>query len=66
MRMKKIGAELILTVIIIPVIAWMITSIISLQNSYAELSLKTEFNKEMLSGIKEDVEFIRQKLMEKQ
>lgn len=60
--MRKIGAEFILTVVFFPVIAWSISSIMSLQNSYASLKERSEIREETLKEIKEDVKFIREKL----
>ena len=62
MNLKTIGAEVILTVIIVPVIVWIIASILSLQCSFAEVKEKTDYNKETLQEIKQNVEYIRQKL----
>ena len=63
--MKKIGAEFILSVIIIPVIAWVIASIIELKNLYAQVEVKSVTNKDDIQEIKEDVKFIRNYLLEK-
>lgn len=56
--MKKIGAEVILTVIILPFLVWVVTSIYDLQaasgNSEADIK-----------EIKEDVKFIREYLITK-
>ena len=62
MNLKTVGAEVILTVIIVPVIGWIIASIISLQSSFAEVKERADYNKETLREIKQNVEYIRQKL----
>lgn len=62
MNLKTVGAEVILTAIFLPIAAWLITSIIGLQNSYAELKTRTDIREETLKEIKEDVKFIREKL----
>lgn len=61
----KIGAEVILTAIFLPIAAWSISSIISLQSSYASLKERSDIREETLKEIKEDVKFIREKLEEK-
>lgn len=63
--MKKLGAEFILSVIFLPIAAWSISSIISLQSSYASLKERSDIREETLKEIKEDVKFIREKLEEK-
>ena len=63
--MKKLGAEFILGVIFIPIAAWSISSIISLQSSYASLKERSDIREETLKEIKDDVKFIREKLEEK-
>lgn len=63
--MKKLGAEFILGVIFLPIAAWSISSIISLQSSYASLKERSDIREETLKEIKEDVKFIREKLEEK-
>ena len=60
--MKKLGAEFILGVIFLPIAAWSISSIISLQSSYASLKERSDIREETLKEIKEDVKFIREKL----
>lgn len=62
---KVIGAEVILTAIFLPIAAWSISSIISLQSSYASLKERSDIREETLKEIKEDVKFIREKLEEK-
>ena len=62
---KVIGAELILTAIFLPIAAWSISSIISLQSSYASLKERSDIREETLKEIKDDVKFIREKLEEK-
>jgi len=62
---KKLGAEFILGVIFLPIAAWSISSIISLQSSYASLKERSDIREETLKEIKEDVKFIREKLEEK-
>lgn len=62
--MKKLAAEVILTAIFLPVCAWAISSIISLQSSYASLKERSDIREETLKEIKEDVKFIREKLEE--
>lgn len=62
---KVIGAEIILTAIFLPIAAWSISSIISLQSSYASLKERSDIREETLKEIKEDVKFIREKLEEK-
>lgn len=59
---KVIGAEVILTAIFLPIAAWCITSIISLQSSYASLKERSDIREDTLKEIKEDVRFIRQQL----
>lgn len=59
---KVIGAEVILTAIFLPIAAWAISSIISLQNSYASLKERSDIREETLKEIKEDVKFIREHL----
>jgi len=59
---KVIGAEVILTAIFLPIAAWSISSIISLQSSYASLKERSDIREETLKEIKEDVKFIREKL----
>lgn len=59
---KAIGAEVILTAIFLPIAAWSISSIISLQSSYASLKERSDIREETLKEIKEDVKFIREKL----
>ncbi len=63
--MKKLGAEFILGVIFLPIAAWSISSIVSLQSSYASLKERSDIREETLKEIKEDVKFIREKLEEK-
>ena len=63
--MKKLGAEFILGAIFLPIAAWSISSIISLQSSYASLKERSDIREETLKEIKEDVKFIREKLEEK-
>jgi hypothetical protein len=60
--MRKIGAEFILSMMVIPVLAWAITSIISLQSSFASLKERSDIREETLKEIKDDVKFIRQQL----
>ena len=60
--MKKLGAEFILGVIFLPIAAWSISSIISLQSSYASLKERSDIREETLKEIKDDVKFIREKL----
>ena len=60
--MKKLGAEFILGVIFLPIAAWSISSIISLQSSYASLKERSDIREETLKEIKEDVKFIREHL----
>lgn len=60
--MKKLGAEFILGVIFLPIAAWSISSIISLQSSYASLKERSDIREETLKEIKDDVKFIRQQL----
>ena len=62
---KVIGAEIILTAIFLPIAAWSISSIISLQSSYASLKERSDIREETLKEIKDDVKFIREKLEEK-
>lgn len=62
---KVIGAEVILTAIFLPIAAWSISSIISLQSSYASLKERSDIREETLKEIKDDVKFIREKLEEK-
>lgn len=62
---RTIGAEVILTAIFLPIAAWSISSIISLQSSYASLKERSDIREETLKEIKEDVKFIREKLEEK-
>lgn len=59
---RTIGAEVILTAIFLPIAAWSISSIISLQSSYASLKERSDIREETLKEIKEDVKFIREKL----
>jgi len=59
---KKLGAEFILGVIFLPIAAWSISSIISLQSSYASLKERSDIREETLKEIKDDVKFIREKL----
>lgn len=59
---RTIGAEIILTAIFLPICAWAITSIVSLQSSYASLKERSDIREETLKEIKEDVKFIREKL----
>lgn len=56
--MKKIGAEVILTVILLPFLIWIVTNIFSLQAS-------TGNTEENIKEIKEDLRFIREYLIEK-
>ena len=63
--MKKLGAEFILGVIVLPIVAWIIAGIITLQNSYAQLKERSDIREQTLNEIREDVRFIREKLMEK-
>lgn len=63
--MKKLGAEFILGVMILPFFAWIVSTVITLQNSYAELRTRSEIREETLKEIKEDVKFIREKLEER-
>ena len=60
--MKKLAAEVILTAIFLPIAAWSISSIISLQSSYASLKERSDIREETLKEIKEDVKFIREHL----
>jgi phosphate/sulfate permease len=62
MSFKKIGAELILSAILVPILAWFFASIIALQNSYATLKERSDIREETLREIKDDVKFIRQQL----
>lgn len=62
MSFKKIGAELILSAIIVPILAWFFASIIALQSSYATLKERSDIREETLREIKDDVKFIREQL----
>ncbi len=62
MSFKKIGAELILSAILVPILAWFFASIIALQNSYATLKERSDIREETLREIKDDVKFIREQL----
>ena len=62
--MKKIGAEFILGAITIPILAWVFGSIIDLKNTYAQVQIKSETNKDDIQEIKSDVKFIRNYLLE--
>lgn len=62
MSFKKIGAELIISAILVPILAWFFASIIALQNSYATLKERSDIREETLREIKDDVKFIRQQL----
>jgi phosphate/sulfate permease len=62
MSFKKIGAELILSAILVPILAWFFASIIALQSSYATLKERSDIREETLREIKDDVKFIRQQL----
>jgi hypothetical protein len=56
---RKIGAEAILTTMILPVIAWMVISIIDLKNSYAKIETKGSFDSETIQEIKQDVKELK-------
>ena len=60
--MRKLGSEVILTAIFLPIIAWILSSLIALQSSYATLKERSDLREETLKEIKEDVKFIRQQL----
>lgn len=62
MSIRKIGAEIILSAILVPLLAWVLTSVIALQNSYATLKERSDLREETLREIKDDVKFIRQQL----
>lgn len=62
MSFKKIGAELILSAILVPIFAWFFASIIALQSSYATLKERSDIREETLREIKDDVKFIREQL----
>lgn len=62
MSFKKIGAELILSAILVPILAWFFASIIALQSSYATLKERSDIREETLREIKDDVKFIREQL----
>jgi sensor domain CHASE-containing protein len=62
MNLRKIGSEIILTAILIPILAWILTSVIALQSSYATLKERSDLREETLKEIKDDVKFIRQQL----
>jgi mannitol-specific phosphotransferase system IIBC component len=65
MNPKKVGAEAILAVIITPLVAWIITSIIELKSTYAQEQVKIDSNKDDIQEIKSDVKYIRNYLLEK-
>lgn len=56
--MKKLGAEMILTVMIIPFVIWVTSSIFDLQAS------SSNYEQDMRE-VKEDVKFIREYLINK-
>lgn len=62
MNLKKLGSEVILTAIFLPILAWFFASIIALQSSYATLKERSDIREETLKEIKDDVKFIRQQL----
>ena len=59
--MKRVGAEAILTAIIIPIIIWFAGFVVSSYNSFAEV----QNIKEDIRSIKEDTNYIRNYLLEK-
>ena len=60
--MKKLGAEAILSAILLPFVVWIVSNMYELKSAYAEVKQKNDYNKEMLLEIKQNVEYIRQKM----
>jgi hypothetical protein len=60
-KLKTLGADAILTAMIIPFIAWFISFIVDTKQAIASIGS----TKEDIQEIKDDVKFIRQYLMEK-
>jgi hypothetical protein len=59
---KKLGAEAILSAILLPFVVWIVSNMYELKSAYAEVKQKNDYNKEMLLEIKQNVEYIRQKM----
>lgn len=62
--MKKLGAEVILSTMVLPILAWALFSILELRSSYASLKERSDIREETLKEIKDDVKYIRE-IMEK-
>ena len=60
--MKKLGAEAILSAILLPFVVWIVANIYDLKSAYAEVKQRNDYNRETLIEIKQNVEYIRQKL----
>lgn len=60
-KLKTLGADAILTAMIIPFIAWFISFIVDTKQAIASIGS----TKEDIQEIKDDVKFIRQYLLEK-
>lgn len=61
---KHIGAEAILSVMLLPFVVWIITSIYDLKSAYATVETKSQISINDVQEIKEDVKFIRNYLLE--
>lgn len=61
---KHIGAEAILSVMLLPFVVWIITSIYDLKSAYATVEAKSQISINDVQEIKEDVKFIRNYLLE--
>jgi len=59
--MKKIGAEFILGVMLLPILAWVLTSIASLQKADAVQEEKIETLLEITKETRNDVKFLLNK-----
>lgn len=59
--MKKIGAEFILGVMLLPILAWVLTSIVSLQKADAVQEEKIETLLEITKETRNDVKFLLNK-----
>ena len=65
MSLKKVGAEVILSTMILPILAWALFSILELKSSYASLKERSDIREETLKEIKDDVKFIRERMESK-
>lgn len=61
MKLKTVGAEIVLSVIVAPFVIWFFSFVVSTYKTEAEV----QFTKSDIQEIKEDVKYIKNYLLEK-